>query len=81
MALYFFSISTMRGGPGGPIALSGIDGLSNRLSHSDMESSSRFLSSDFCNVLMSNVRKMSKVIISTLEFGKTEKQKSFNGYK
>ena len=59
MALYFFSISTMRGGPGGPLAVSGTDGLSSRLSHSDMESVPTFLTSDFCNVV-SNVRKMSR---------------------
>ena len=38
MALYFSSISTMRGGPGGPFACNGTDGFSRKRSNSDMES-------------------------------------------
>ena len=38
MALYFFSISTILGGPGGPVAVRGTDGRSNLFSHSDIES-------------------------------------------
>ena len=38
MALYFSSISTIRGGPGGPLACKGTDGFSRKRSSSDMES-------------------------------------------
>ena len=38
IALYFSSISTIRGGPGGPFACKGTDGFSRKRSNSDMES-------------------------------------------
>ena len=47
MALYFFSISTILGGPGGPFAISGTEGFSKRFSHSDIESPPLDLTSDF----------------------------------
>ena len=60
MALYFFSISTILGGPGGPLANKGTDGLSSLFSHSDIESLLSLSAVDFCK-FVSNVLKNSDV--------------------
>ena len=61
MALYFFSISTILGGPGGPLAARGTDGFSSLFSHSDIESEPVPLTSDFCKFVCQNVRKKARL--------------------
>ena len=61
MALYFFSISTILGGPGGPLAARGTDGFSSLFSHSDIESEPVPLTSDFCKFFCQMLGKKGKL--------------------
>ena len=49
MALYFSSISTIFGGPGGPFAMRGTEGFSRRFSSSETESPRTSLLDRRCN--------------------------------